>query len=580
MHDLLIRGGSIVDGTGTPRFGGDVAIDGGVITAVGHVPERGRREIDAAGLLVTPGWIDLHTHYDGQVSWDSEVAPSSWHGVTSIVMGNCGVGFAPAARGAHDWLTALMEGVEDIPGSALAEGLTWDWESLPEYIDAIDRRPHKLDIGVQVPHAPLRAYVMGERGGDHRMEPSADEIDEMYRLTKEALLAGAVGFTSSRVTAHKSSSGQLIGSLTAGAAELVGIGRALKETGRGVFQFVSEELDLLRQVAEECQRPLSFSLVQQSGRPAGWREQVSFVDNAVKDGVDMKAQVCLRPTGVLLGLQAALNPFMLCETYQSIADLPLSERVAVMRRPGVRARILQEWEALGRIKTWAYVAHDVSNLFQLGDPPNYEPEQKEGIQARADREGRPAVQLAYELLLQRDGRELLYCPHANYADYNLDAAREMALNENMLFGLSDGGAHVGTLCDASFPTYNVAYWARDRTRGPGLPLEYVVQRQTSVAARHVGWNDRGVIAPGYKADVNVIDFEALQLRPPHIVFDLPAGGRRFIQEATGYRYTICGGEITYEDGHDTGALPGRVVRGPQQAMSEHREPAAPRPGVP
>jgi N-acyl-D-aspartate/D-glutamate deacylase len=547
-------------------------VDGATITAVGSVEEQGRREIGAEGLLVTPGFVDIHTHYDGQATWDSEIAPSSWHGVTSVVMGNCGVGFAPAAPDKHDFLIALMEGVEDIPGAALAEGLPWDWESLPEYFDAVARRPHAVDIGAQVPHAALRAYVMGERGADHEIDPTPDEIAHMARLTSEALLAGAVGFGTSRTVNHRSRTGARIGSLTASSEELLGIGQALKETGRGVFEFVSDfrdvdyELGLMRRLAAETRRPLSVSLIQANQVPDKWREILSRIEQAAADGIDMKAQVCARPIGVLFGLQATLNPFMRTPTYHAIASLPLAERVARMRDPEVRRRILAEYEEEAATARGGRLQHvDLAELYPLGEPPEYEPEPSDSVAGRAEQCGRTPADLLYDLLLERDGRALLYHPFGNFAHHNLDAAREMVLSDRTLFGLSDGGAHVGTICDASFPTYNLTHWCRDRKRGEGLPLEFVVKGQTSDTARHVGWNDRGVVAPGRRADLNVIEFEKLQLHAPEIVHDLPAGGRRLLQRAEGYRYTIKSGQVTFEDGVHTGALPGSLVRGAQPA---------------
>ncbi len=571
MHDLVIRNGTIVDGTGRPRFTGDVAVDGAIIVEVGRVGERGRREIDAGGLLVTPGFVDIHTHYDGQATWDAEIAPSSWHGVTSIVMGNCGVGFAPAAPDKHEFLISLMEGVEDIPGAALAEGLTWDWESLPEYLDALDRRPHTIDMGVQVPHAALRAYVMGERGGDHEIDPTEDEIRRMASITAEALRAGALGFATSRTVNHRSRTGAKIGSLTASSEELLGIGQALKQTGRGVFQCISDFVDLdyefglIRRLAAECGRPLSLTLLQRNEQPEKWRSILARIEQAAAEGVNIKAQVCARPVGLLIGLQASLNPFMLMPSYEAIAGLSLAERVAQLREPGVRRRILAEYAAGGgKARSGMRLRDlDLARLFLLNDPPNYEPEPSESVAAQAARAGCAPAELVYDLLLQDEGRALLYYTNSNYARFNLDDAREMVVSEHTLFGLSDGGAHVGTICDASFPTSNLTLWCRDRRRGEGLPLEFVVKGQSADTARHVGWLDRGVIAPGYRADLNVIDFDQLQLHPPTIVHDLPAGGRRLLQRADGYRCTIKSGTVTFEDGTHTGALPGRLLRGAQ-----------------
>jgi N-acyl-D-aspartate/D-glutamate deacylase len=506
MHDLVIRNGTIVDGTGRPRFGGDVAVDGATIVEVGRVDERGKREIDAAGCLVTPGFVDIHTHYDGQATWDSEIAPSSWHGVTSIVMGNCGVGFAPAAPDRHDFLISLMEGVEDIPGAALAEGLTWEWESIPEYLDALDRRPHAVDIGAQVPHAALRAYVMGERGADHEIDPTEDEIRRMAALTAEALQAGALGFATSRTVNHRSRTGARIGSLTASSEELLGIGHALRDTGRGVFQCISDFVDLdyefglIRRLAAECGRPLSLTLLQRNENPEKWRTILGRIEQAAAEGVDIKAQVCGRPVGLLIGLQASLNPFMMMPGYEAIADLPLAERVARLRRPELREQILAEYATSGGQARSGMRLRDLalSRLFPLSDPPNYEPDPSDSVAARAERAGVSPAELVYDLMLQNEGRELLYYTNSNYAHFNLDDAREMVVSDRTLFGLSDGGAHVGTICDASFPTSNLTLWCRDRKRGEGLPLEFVVKGQSADTARHVGWLDRGVVAPGYR----------------------------------------------------------------------------------
>lgn len=571
MHDLVIRGGTIVDGTGAERFRGDIAVDGGTITEVGKVSEQGRREIDATDLIVTPGFVDIHTHYDGQATWDSIIAPSSWHGVTSVVMGNCGVGFAPAAPDRHDFLISLMEGVEDIPETALSEGLPWDWESLPEYFDSVDRRPHTVDIGAQVPHSALRAYVMGERGADHEVDPTPEEIQKMSDLTAEALLAGALGFATSRTFNHRSRTGQKIGTLTASQEELLGIGEALKSTGRGVFQFVSDfrdvefELGLMRRLAEECDRPLSVSLAQADAVPDRWREVLGYLEQAASEGVNMKAQVAARPIGLLMGIEATVNPFMNTETYRSFATAPLAERVARMREPEVRERILKEYQGVAGQRMGAVVMRDLDKLFRLGDPPNYEPDPAQSLASEAGRRGIDAAGFVYDTLLENDGHELLYYPIANYSGGTLDAAYEMVSSEQSLFGLSDGGAHVGLICDASFPTSNVTHWCRDRVRGEQFPLEFVIKGQTQDTARHVGWFDRGVLKPGYRADINVIDFEGLRLRHPEMHYDLPAGGKRLLQRAEGYLYTIQSGEVTFENGEHTGALPGRLVRGAQPA---------------
>lgn len=570
MHDLVIRRGTVVDGTGAQSFAGDVAIDGGRIAAVGDVGERGREEIEAEGHLVTPGFVDVHTHYDGQVSWDPWITPSSWHGVTSVVMGNCGVGFAPASPDRHDWLIGLMEGVEDIPGTALAEGISWEWESFPEYMDAVERVPHAIDIGAQVPHGALRAYVMGERGADHTENATASEVEQMSRLVYEAIEAGALGFTTSRTMNHRTKDGAFTPSLTAPPEELLGIGQALGKAQKGVFEIVSDFLDtdrefsMMRQMAAETQRTISISIAQADMRPDHWREILSLIGKANEEGIPMKAQVLGRPVGLLLGWEGSLHPFLTHPTYRKLAQLPIAERLAKLADPEIRARILsEEPEARGMA---GFVSSAFRKIFALGDPPDYEPAPETSVAAMAERAGVPAAEMAYDMLMRRGGHELLYFPLLNYTHFNLDVAREMMLHPHTVFGLGDGGAHCGVICDGSAPTYQLTHWCRDRTRGDKLPLELIVRRQTRDTAHLVGLSDRGVLAAGMKADVNVIDFDRLRLHPPEIVYDLPAGGRRLIQRADGYRATIVSGEVVFRDSEPTGALPGRLIRGPQAPL--------------
>ncbi len=568
MHDLVIRGGTIIDGSGGARFKGDVAVDNGIITAVGQVPGKGKKEIDATGLLVTPGFVDVHTHYDAQVSWDALISPSCWHGVTTVVMGNCGVGFAPARPEQHDALIALMEGVEDIPGAVLTEGMKWEWETFAEYLDAIERKPHALDIGAQLPHAALRVYVMGERAIQREAATDAD-IKEMGRLAAEAMHAGAIGFSSSRSLNHRSRDGDIIPSYGAERKELVGIARAMGETGKGVFEMISDftdmdaEFSILRDMAEQSQLPMSISLIQFDQRPDGWRELLDRIEGAANDGLRMKGQVAARPICLLLGLQATMNPFSNHPTYRTIADLPLSARVAKMRDLEFRAQILSEKPKGNPLLTGIF--YSMHKIFPLGDPPDYEPPVEKSVKALAQAQGVSPEELVYDMILEDDGKALLYAPLANYTANNLDVSREMILSPHTAFGLGDGGAHCSVICDASFPTTHLIHWGRDRTRGEKLPLEYLVKRQTQDTAKLVGFLDRGVIAPGMKADLNVIDFDNLTLGAPHIVFDLPAGGQRLIQKASGYKYTIVSGEVTFVDGQSTGALPGRLLRGSQPA---------------
>jgi len=564
MLDRLIRGGTLVEGTGARPRKGDVGIRDGLIAVVGEVEEDAREEIDASGLLVTPGWVDVHTHYDGQVTWDPEITPSSWHGVTTVVMGNCGVGFAPADPGRRDWLIGLMEGVEDIPGTALAEGITWEWESFPEYLDAIEKTPHAIDVGAQVPHGALRAYVMGNRGADHTVVPTAEEIAEMGRLAREAIAAGALGFTSSRTRNHRTKDGEPTPSLTAGPDEMLGIAAALGEGGLGVFEMVADfadiesEFALLRQMVEVSGRPMSITVAQSDAVPDQWRRLLDLIGAAVGDGLPMRAQVPPRAIGIMLGLQATLHPFGGHPTYRrEVASLPHAEQVLRLQDPDLRARILSESppDALQGL------LGDFHRLFALGNPPEYEPAPETSIAAQAERLGVEPDALAYDLMLEEEGKALLYRPFLNYTDFNLDVSRQMLLDPNTVPGLSDAGAHCGMICDGSFPTYLLAHWGRDRSRGERLPLEMLVKLQTADTAELVGLGDRGRIAPGLRADLNLIDFDALSLEPPTMVFDLPTGGKRLIQKAQGYRKTLVAGEVICENGQLTGVRPGRLVRG-------------------
>ena len=571
MHDLVIRDGMIADGSGRPCFRGDIAIDGDRIVEVGTVAARGHRELEADGLLVTPGFVDVHTHYDGQATWDDELAPSSWHGVTTAVFGNCGVGFAPLRPNSEAFLIELMEGVEDIPGSVMAEGINFSWESFAEYLDALDARSYAMDIGAQVPHSALRVYVMGARGADHLEAPTAVEIAMMGRLAAEGIVAGALGFTTSRTRNHKTLAGRLIPTLSAHHDELLGIADALSGLDQGVLQVVSDafieptgdeldiEFELMRAMALTSGRPISISLLQGNGDGGHWKRVLELMDDARRDGAVMRAQVAPRAVGVLCGLQATSNPFGSKPSYREIAHLALDQRVVEMRRPERRAAILAEEP--GSHKFTRMVHDSMDRLFELGEIPDYEPDPSSSVAARAQRLGISAHELAYDLLLRRDGRELLYFPLQNYDDGNLDAVREMLQHPRTVPGLSDGGAHAGTLCDASFPTFLLAHWGRDRSRGERLPLESLVKAHTRDTADLIGLRDRGLIEPGLKADLNIIDFAELNVAPPVIVHDLPAGGRRLVQQAVGYRHTICSGVETFTDGVPTGDHPGRLVRG-------------------
>jgi len=578
--DLVLRGGTVVDGSGAPPRTADVAVRDGVIVEVGRVEERGAQEIDADGLIVTPGFVDIHTHFDGQATWDAELRPSSQHGVTTVAVGNCGVGFAPARPDRHDWLISLLEGVEDIPGTALAEGLTWGWESFPEYLDVLEQMRRTVDLGAHVPHAALRTYVMGERGADPESHPDADEIATMARLVDEALAAGAIGFATSRTEVHRTSGGDLIGTLRAGEAELLAIAEVLGRRNQGVVQLISDayqttdddfaraELDLIEAVARTSGRPLSFTVQQAYHAPERWRDLFGAVEKWRADGLDVRGQVAPRPIGVLLGYEATANPFLLCAGYQEVAALPIDERVVALRDPERKRRILEEHAALlpqlpdGILRQIAG-GFDIS--FEMADPVDYALEASKSLGAEARRRGVEPAELVYDTLLQRDGRQLLYLPLFNFAHGTFDDIHEMITSEVALFGLSDAGAHCGAICDASTTTSFLTVWARDRHDEQRLPLEAVVHHLTRRTAAHVGWLDRGLLAPGHVADVNVIDLDALGCPPPRIVHDLPAGGRRLVQDATGYRWTIKSGVPTFVDGEPTGERPGGLLRGTRPA---------------
>ena len=568
MHDLVLRGGTLVDGTGAPARTGDLAIDGDRIAQVGGNAGPGRREVDASGCLVTPGWVDVHTHYDGQVTWDPYLTPSSWHGVTTVVMGNCGVGFAPARPDRRTWLIGLMEGVEDIPGTALAEGIDWQWESFPEYLDALERMPRAIDVGAQVPHGAVRTYVMGERGAKN--EPATpDDVAAMARIVHEALAAGALGFSTSRTLLHRAVDGEPVPGTFANEQELLGIGRALGAAGHGVFELASDlapetrEFAWMEALSAETGRPVTFACLQNDLDPVQWRRSLAAVDAAARRGARVVPQVAGRPTGLLLGLQSSFHPFADHPTYRrELAALPLAERVRRMREPEMRARLLAERPA-SPLPIVQYIASSLHKLFPLGDPPDYEPGPEKSVRALAERTGRSPQEVAYDLLLAREGRELLYFPLLNYANGDFEPIREMLLHPRAVIGLSDGGAHCGIICDASMPTFLLTHWVRDRRRGARLPLEHVVRMQTADTAALFGLADRGRLEVGLRADVNVIDFENLRIDPPEMVYDLPAGSRRLVQRGHGYRMTIQGGEPIFEDGEPTGALPGRLIRGPQ-----------------
>ncbi|MFN0089763.1 MAG: N-acyl-D-amino-acid deacylase family protein [Acidimicrobiales bacterium] len=562
MHDLVIRGGAVIDGTGAAARTADVAVDAGVITEIGPGLGAARRELDADGLLVTPGWVDIHTHYDGQVMWDPEVTPSSWHGVTTVVMGNCGVGFAPVRGGEEDFLVELMEAVEDIPGSALHEGIEWRWQSFGEYLDAIDSMPRVLDVAAQVPHAALRAYVLGQRAHE---DATADEVREMARLVEEALRAGAVGFSTSRTALHFSRHGVIPGTV-APAAELTAIGEAMARAGKGVFQFISDrpessgEQEWILDLARRLGLTLTYLLGQNDRDPGAWRRQLDAAAALRQDGVKLVPQVAARPVGLLYGLTGTMNPFMKHPTYRRVAGLPLAEKVAELRKPEVRAALLAD-EPRTHDKVTLRMIQDWARIFPLGDPPDYEPRPEQGAASVAARQGRRVEEVVLDWLLERDGKALLYRPITGYVDYDHEAIREMMAHPASVLGLSDGGAHCGVVCDASMTTFLLTHWARDRTRGERFPVEQLVHWQTARQADLYGLADRGRLLPGLRADVNLVDFDALRLHEPEMRYDLPAGGRRLVQKVDGYEATVVAGEVTFERGEPTGARPGRLVRG-------------------
>jgi N-acyl-D-aspartate/D-glutamate deacylase len=574
MHDIVIRGGTIVDGTGKAGFSGDVAISDGRIAAVGGKQGPGKREIDADGLMVTPGWVDVHTHYDGQAMWDPLIAPSCWHGVTTALFGNCGVGFAPVKKEHRGALMDLMEGVEEIPNPVLAAGLSWEWESFPQYMDELERRPRAIDIGAQIAHLPLRVYVMGDRAV--RREPATPEdIAAMRDLTIEALRCGAFGFTTSRTDSHKTPDGELVPSRDADDHELLGIGQALGVTQSGAFgmnsDFDDEEFEIrwMRKQAKATGRPVWFLLTDRYSDPQRWRRLMKAVHAARREGLPLTAQMAGRPIGVMMGIGTALNPFTVRPSYKKLESLPIEEQRRRLRDPQVRREILADTPSDAEIEKLAQfrqvVAKKFDKFFVMGNPPDYEPGPEKSVAAIAAREGRTPEEVAYDYILE-DG-QYLYFPVVNYTAGDHGPILEMLNDPACLLGLSDGGAHCTSIVDAGVPTYMLTHWARDRKRGPTLPVEKLVKRQTSETAEFFGLADRGRLAPGLRAHVNVIDFERLQVQKPEIVHDMPANGRRFIQRVDGYEATICAGQSIFEHGEHTGALPGRLVRSGQGAQA-------------
>jgi len=567
MHDIVIRGGTIVDGTGKASFSGDVAIAGGRIAAVGGKQGPGKREIDAAGLMVTPGWVDVHTHYDGQALWDPLLTPSCWHGVTTVMFGNCGVGFAPVKKQHRQALMDLMEGVEEIPNPVLAAGLNWEWETFPQFMDELERRPRAIDICAQAAHLPTRVYVMGDRAL-RREAATPDDIAEMRKITIEALRSGAFGFTTSRTDSHKTPDGELVPSRDADDHELLGIGQALGVTGTGAFgmnsDFDDEEYELrwIQKQARATGRPVWFLLTDRYSDPQRWRRLITAVHGMRAEGLPVTAQMAGRPIGVMMGIGTALNPFTVRPSYKKLESLPIEEQRRRLRDPEMRRQILAETPSAAEIAKLAQfrqvVAKDFDKFFTMGNPPDYEPGPEKSVAAIAKREGRSCEEVAYDYILGE--AQYLYFPVVNYVTGDHAPILEMLNDPACLLGLSDGGAHCTSIVDAGVPTFMLTHWSRDRSRGPKLPVEMLIKRQTSETADFFGLSDRGRLTPGLRADVNLIDYDRLQVQKPELVHDMPAKGRRFVQKVDGYEATFVAGTQIFERGEHTGALPGRLVR--------------------
>lgn len=586
-YDLIIRGGTIVDGTGGERFTGDVAVKDGLIAAVGQVDGAGLREIDAHGKVVAPGFVDIHTHYDGQATWDQEMAPSSWHGVTTVIMGNCGVGFAPAKPDRHDWLISLMEGVEDIPGTALAEGITWDWETFPEYLDALEKLPRTVDIGTHVPHGAVRAYVLGDRERPGA-EPTADDIEAMSAIVEDGVRAGALGFSTSRTVLHKSVDDELVPGTTATKEELVAIGRAMGRAGHGVFEMASDlnrewdEFEWMGRLSRETGLPVTFAALQSIAKEMDLDEQIATMRAENDNGANIVASIALRGNGVVMAWRGSVHPFMYRPSWLEIADLSWEEQKAKLLDPEFKTQLLadsndyslapQDMMEVVMIGTQGWAM-----MYEMDSDFDYEPDASASVNERARAAGIDAQEYAYDLMCREDafgekGGGFIYLPILNYADGNLDFLAPLQHADDTVNSLSDGGAHCGTICDAASPTFMLEHWVKNRKRGERLTLEHAIKRQCHDTAMLYGLEDRGVIAPGYLADINVIDMDRLKLGKPWLAFDLPAGGKRLLQKADGYDATIKNGVVTFENGTWTGAAPGGLVRGPQRAeMAEAAE---------
>ncbi|MCW2589981.1 MAG: hypothetical protein JWQ86_2408 [Mycobacterium sp.] len=578
-YDVIIRGGTVVDGTGAAPRTADVAISDGMIAEVGRVSGSARRTIDADGLTVTPGFVDIHTHFDGQATWDPHLTPSCWHGVTTAILGNCGIGFAPVRADRHDWLIELMEGVEDIPGSALAEGIKWEWETFGEYLDALERMPRAVDVGTQIPHAAVRGYVMGDRALE---APTGDDLEAMGRAVVDGLQAGALGLSFGRTAGHRSATGEYVPGTFSEEDELAALMAAMAQAGTGVLQVVpagvggemggdqrhsiDAEIEWINRLGTQYRIPMTFLAMVNEQDPHDWRRWFDDVHRANAAGANVRPQVASRAFGMLMGHQSRMNPFRHRPTYRALMELPFAERIARLRDPDMKARILAEPQdpsdgpAADRLNR-----HTFARLYPLGAGLDYEPDAQNSIAAIAQREGRDPWDVTYDTLLGANGREFLLLPLLNYAGNNYDHLHDMMSDPVSIQGLGDGGAHCGIVCDASMTTYLLSHWVRDRTRGPRLALETAVHRLTGDPAAFYGLGDRGVLAPGLRADVNVIDLERLGLHYPELVTDLPANAGRLIQRSDGYVETMVLGETIVAAGELTDARPGGLVRGRRHA---------------
>ncbi len=580
-YDLIIRGGTVVDGTGCEPYVADVAISGDKVVAVGTDLGEAEKVYDADGCYVAPGFVDIHTHYDGQATWDQEMAPSSWHGVTTVVMGNCGVGFAPAAPDRHDWLIGLMEGVEDIPGSALSEGMSWNWESFPEYLDALEEMPRTVDVATHVPHGAVRAYVMGDRGAANE-DPTESDIARMANIVEEGLRAGALGFSTSRTVLHKSIDGELVPGTTATPEELIGIGRGMARVGHGVFEMASDlipewnEFDWMGDLSRETGLPVTFTALQSPIKAMSFDDQMAQMREQNAQGANILAQISMRGTGLILGWRCTFNPFSFKPSWAEVAELEPAAQHECLSDPAFKAKLLAEEsvypdsdiQILAEMMAGAWTMQ-----YELSDGFNYEPTAAESIAGLAAAANQSPEEFAYDLMMRDGGNGFIYFPLLNYADGNLNFLEPILQSDDCINSLSDGGAHCGTICDAASPTFMLQHWVRDRD-GFRLSLSEAIKRQCADTAKVYGLDDRGILASGYLADINVIELDKIGMSRPWVANDLPAGGKRLLQSATGYKATFKSGVMTFDNGQHSGATPGGLIRGPQASPAESERDSA------